>query len=184
MQNDNKTVHVGAGGITVCYADSNKHHFIPFNENYTMLEDIQLYGNSYKGKKYQQGWEQDEFTPYQNQLYRDCLFGINHYSTKDLKKIPLYEKQQIQERHENAQKVLNKWKQQLTIDKVDNFLLGLFPKSALVKQMVQKTNGYTDTRTVNKETFRDLGISKRQVAEKLVEANVLPLTFFTNQKAA
>jgi hypothetical protein len=178
MKNENKTVSVCASGVTVYYTDTKKHQFFrfPFDES-SMLDEVQLYGNNFHGQTFQD-YEEDQFTSFQTQMYRDALFGINHYSFEGFKKLSLPQKMEIQKRHTSAQKVLNKWKQQLSIQQADKFLLNLFPHSQFVRDLVQKTEGYTDTRTVNRIPFRDLGISKKQIADKLVSTGVLPMNFF------
>lgn len=183
MVNQHKTVHVSARGITVFFTDSGKHHFISFEQTRSMLDHIQLYGNKHEGQSFQQNFETDQFTSYQNTLYRDALFGVQHYSSDELRSVSLKDKIRIQNMYRDAQNVLNKWKQQLTIRKTDAFLVKMFPKSAIVKEMIGKTKGYTNSRTMNTLTFRDLGISKQQIAQKLVDARVLPHTFFTAKAA-
>jgi hypothetical protein len=180
--NRNKTVHVTAEGITICYTDTNKHEFIPF-ETHTVLNNLQLYGNSYKGRKFQR-YERDEFTPAQTHLYKDAIFGLSHYTAQERARLTLTERFKIQQLNQTTQKVLNKWKQQLLNSAVDDLLSNLFFHSTAVKAMVEKTHNATDKKMVNHHTFAELGINKRMIAEKLVNCKVLPDTFFLTRKAA
>jgi len=60
--------------------------------------------------------------------------------------------------------------------KIDSFLLKLFPKSAIIKHMV-KIKGSDDS-LKDKHSFKELGISKIMIANKLIEVRLLPKEFF------
>jgi hypothetical protein len=47
--------------------------------------------------------------------------------------------------------------------------------------MIEETRDVTDPTVTNYQSFSDLGITKVQIARKLVEAGILPETFFTPQ---
>jgi len=79
-------------------------------------------------------------------------------------------------RCEIVQRVINRWKQEIVNEKVDGFLLRLFPKSPVVKAMVE-TKGYDDS-IKSKLSFKDLQLDQYKIAKKLVEEKLLPKNFF------
>jgi hypothetical protein len=83
----------------------------------------------------------------------------------------------IKNKHLQAQRMLNTWKQELTNDLTNKLLLSLFPKSTLIKELTEGT--FTSTNFVNTLTFKDLRISKADVINKFIETNLLPHNFAT-----
>jgi hypothetical protein len=79
-------------------------------------------------------------------------------------------------KYAKAQRILNRWKQEIVYEKVDRFFMDLFPKSSITKALVE-TNGY-DREIRESHTFKELGLSPQDVASKLVETNLLPKDFF------
>lgn len=178
MNNENKVVTAGPEGFTVYYIDSRKH----FNYKYHQpllpyLKKLQVYGESYKGKRYQQ-FELDEFTPYQNRLYKDAVYGLSSYTITDLKKMSISEKVEIKKINKLAQRILNEWKQEIVSKLVDDFLLNVFYNSRTVKKMIMYSYNYTCEKVVNHLSFAELNISKRHIALKLMEQKILPDNFF------
>ena len=91
--------------------------------------------------------------------------------------MPKARKKSILSRFLKAQDILNQWKQQMVYTKIDHILLSLFPRSSVIKKIVA-TSG-VDKDIKDRHTFKELGISQLQIAEKLVEQSVLPKDFFT-----
>jgi len=78
-------------------------------------------------------------------------------------------------RCEAVQKVINRWKQEIVNEKMDNLLMNMFPKSPIVKQMV----GIEADDTIKCNfSFKDLGLNQIKIAQKLVSLNLLPQNFF------
>jgi hypothetical protein len=184
MVNKNKTVHSSGNQITVYYTDSKKHFVIPYPAS--PLEKIQLFGNTVNGKSVQDQqtqiiYESDEFSPYQTKLYKEVMHGLSIYPDNQVKQMPFREKMKIINTHKRTQQVLNLWKQSIVNPAVDKFLLALFPRSKAIKAMIEETRDVTDPTVTNYQSFSDLGITKVQIARKLVEAGILPETFFTPQ---
>ena len=75
-----------------------------------------------------------------------------------------------------ARRLLNRWKQEIINEQVDSFLINLFPNSPVVKQMVN-VKGYDDNLNTDYITFKELGISRQAIAEKLIQLGILPSNF-------
>lgn len=111
----------------------------------------------------------------QTELYMRLIRGLDKYTPQELYAMNSAKKIKIKNKHLQAQRVLNTWKQELTNALTNKLLLGLFPNSALVKEMVDET--FTSTNFVNTLTFKDLRISKADIINKFIETNLLPYNF-------
>lgn len=178
MHNENKVVTASADGFTVYFIDSRKHfHYEYHLPMLPHLQKLQLFGDSYRGKNYQQ-FEQDVFNAYQNRLYKNAVYGLASYDLPQLRQMNLREKLAIKRIHRLTQQVLNQWKQEIVSKLVDEFLLSVFHKSRWVKDMVASTTEYTNVKETNCFDFSELNISKADIALKLMEQNILPANFF------
>lgn len=167
--NSHKTVSAGSKGIIISFRDANKHKFIPYENNY--IEEIQVAGHS----KYQ-NLEQPTFNKIQQQLYAEAVYGLSYYSEADIAKMSKSKKLRVLAKYAKAQRVLNRWKQEIVYEKVDSFLLTFFPNSAITKALVE-TKGH-DRNSRESHTFKDLGLTQKDVAGKLIEVRLLPENFF------
>lgn len=184
MTNENKTFHCTESSITVYYTDSKKHFVHPYE---SPMEELQIYGNSYKGVQYQdlsqsKVFDADEFSPYQTMLYKQVLLGLKYFSDEQVRSMSFKKKLAIDKRHKRAQKVLNEWKQLIINKEVDDFLLSWFPHSKFVKNMVNNTHNYTHESVTNYQSFAELNISKKDIADKLIKVGLLPKQFFILKK--
>jgi hypothetical protein len=181
--NQHKVISCGPQKITIYHLDSNKHRFESYDQPLkSHLDKLQLFGSAYKGKVYQE-YEQ-EFTSVQMRQYHDAMFGLKSYSSQQLRSMSQKEKAEIMQMHTAANKVLGKWKQQLASRMVDDMLTKLIPKAKSAKEMIALTKGRTDNTMRVNMTFRDLKVTKAQIAQKLVDKNILPQDFFELKKAA
>lgn len=170
MHNPNKTVSANSKGIVVSFGDVNKHRFIKYEA--TAVQQIQLYGTV----KYQK-IEHPGFTAIQEKLYAEALYGLNFYTTEEIKTMSVEKKRSVVVLYTRVQKLLNRWKQEVICKQVDNFLIALFPNSPIAKTMIESE--YYDKDLECPMSLRDLGItSERIIAEKLVQAKLLPYNFF------
>jgi hypothetical protein len=170
MTNPNKTVSANSKGIVVSFGDVNKHKFIKYE--CTAVQQIQLYGTV----KYQKV-EQPGFNPIQEKLFAEALYGLNFYTADELKKMPAEKKRSVIVLYTRVQKVLNRWKQEIICKQVDSLLIALFPNSPIVKFISE--NEYYDKDLECTMSLRDLGItSETVIAEKLIQAKLLPYNFF------
>ena len=178
MNNDNKVITAGPAGFTVYYIDSGKHFNYAYHQPMLpYLQKLQLFGDSYHGKHYQQ-FEQDVFNQYQNRLYKDAVYGFSSYTLLQLRKMSISEKLQIKRVNRHAQDVLNRWKQEIVYKHVDNFLVSVFHKSKGVRRMIEWSSNFTNAKEVNSFGFAELNIRKIDIALKLIEEKILPDNFF------
>ena len=170
MSNPNKTVSANSKGIVVSFGDVNKHKFIKYEP--TAVQQIQLYGTV----KYQK-IEQPGFNPIQEKLYYEAVYGLNFYTTDEIKSMSVEKKRSIIVLYTRVQKLFNRWKQEIICKQVDSLLISLFPNSPIVKFISE--NEYYDKDLECPFSLRDLGItSERVIAEKLIQSKLLPYNFF------
>jgi hypothetical protein len=167
--NPHKTVCAGTKGIIISFRDANKHRFLAY-EN-VQVEEIQT-----KGHVKYQSLEQPAFNKLQQKLYAEAVYGLGYYSHEAVQQMSKSKKLRVLAKYAKAQRILNRWKQEIVYEKVDRFFMDLFPKSSITKALVE-TNGY-DREIRESHTFKELGLSPQDVASKLVETNLLPKDFF------
>ena len=148
--------------------------------NYTgKLNKYQLYGSNYQKIEY----ERDPFNAYQNFLYKRALFGLSVYNPDELSKMHWDKKKRIDKVHKRAQEILNLWKQELVNTWCSRFLSEIFWHSALVKDYSEKFVSQTDCDYISTLEFKDLGVSKKDIVDKLISVKVLPFNFYDLTKA-
>lgn len=167
--NPNKTVSANSKGIIISFRDANKHRFQPYDN--LQVEEIQT-----KGKAKYQPVERPSFNKIQQQLYAEVVYGLSYYSAEDVNKMSKTKKLRLIARYAKAQRILNRWKQEIVAETVDSFLLTFFPHSPITKVLVE-TKGY-DRNHHDTHSFKELGLTQEDVAAKLVEVNLLPKNFF------
>lgn len=169
INNPHKTVCAGTKGIVISFRDANKHRYMPYDN--VQVEELQMNGTV----KYQ-SLEQPPFNKFQQKLYAETLYGLNYYSEQEVYAMPKFKKLSIITKYAKAQRILNRWKQEIVYERVDSFLLTLFPNSAITKALVE-TKGY-DRTSRETHSFKELGLSPEKIASKLIEENLLPVNFF------
>lgn len=162
----NKTISVNSKGLIITFTDSNKHQFIKF-ENQDVPRRMPA--------KYQE-IEKPVFNEKQQKMYSEALYGLNIYSEEQIKKMPKSVVMKIAQRCQAVQMIINRWKQEIVNDRVDGFLLKLFPKSPVVKQ-ITSVKGYDDS-IKSTIPFKDLQLNQQKIAQKLVSLRLLPENFF------
>jgi hypothetical protein len=167
--NPNKTVSASSKGIIISFRDANKHRFMPYENS--VVEDIQHQGH----KKYQQ-IEAPVFNQLQQKLYAEAVYGLSFYSSEAVQQMSKSKKLRVLAKYAKAQRILNRWKQEIVHEKVDSLLLALFPNSLITKILVE-TKGY-DRQVRESHTFKELGLTQQDVANKLIEVNLLPANFY------
>jgi hypothetical protein len=121
--------------------------------------------------------ERDQYSQEQNLLYKRALLGFNAYTQEDLKKMSLGSKKQITATYKKTQKILNLWTQKIVKDLSDNIFFLLFPESKLTKEIIEDTTKKEDFGC--KISFKDLGLSKTEIINKLYEEKILPQNFYS-----
>ena len=149
------------------------------NERHTYegkFQDFQTFGNSFKGKRYS-SYEKDPYNQYQNFLYKRALFGLKTYSQEEIKEMHPQKCERITRVNIKAQRELNLWKQEKIIE-ATNKLFSLFTRSSLAKDLI---NLYSkpDPKFTSKLNFKDLGINKEDIIDRLIQKKVLPTDFLT-----
>lgn len=168
--NPHKTVSANSRGIITSFRDSNKHKYIAYES--TALTDLQLYGP----QKPQRMQHSGRLNKVQQKLYAEHLYGLNYFTAEELAEMPNKKRFQIMHAYKKVQRVLNLWKQEIAGRRADAFLKYLCPNSPVTKVFLA-TQG-TDPELLDTHTFKELGISQQMIAEKLVDAGLLPVNFF------
>jgi len=140
-----------------------------------MLSTYQANTKNFNGKSYQV-YEADPFNPNQNFLYKRAMFGLTMYTAEELSQMSESKKQRVVKMHRKTQFILNAWKQEMMI-RFSNSLLGHFFKDhAFLTPFWENTN--PDPKFVCTISFKDLGIDKKDIIDKLIECSILPINFY------
>jgi hypothetical protein len=169
--NPNKSISANSKGIIINFGDVNKHKFVYYNNNNDVVKKIQLYGTT----KYQK-IEDTEFNKIQKRLYTEAVYGLKAIPNEVLMVMHTKVIRNIQNIHTRAKNVINNYKQEISNNNIDTFLSKLFPKSPIIKQMLNVKG--VDPMIKVPMSLKDLKISKHMLAQKLVEFKVLPENFF------
>jgi hypothetical protein len=122
-------------------------------------------------------YEQDNYSNYQNYLYKRALYGLSSINQEELDTMCSKKKQRIINVYKRAQIVLNTLKQQATISYTNFLFKTLFPKSPITQFLLTETE--TDEKFKNTLTFKDLNISKEQIISIFMLEGVLPRNFLS-----
>jgi hypothetical protein len=143
-----------------------------------LKQDVKNY-QLYAGKTYIQ-YEQDRYSSYQNYLYKRALYGLDALTQQELATICSKKKQRIINVYKRAQVILNKFKQQVTIQYTNFIFKTLFPKSPVTDFLLADTE--IDEKFKNTLTFKELGISKDQIITIFITEGILPKNFLSLDK--
>lgn len=148
------------------------------------LQDYRIYGSRNvkhyrvygEPEKYSQQYERDPYSLKQNLLYKRAMFGLGIYKPEEVKAMHYQKRKRIKAVHKRAQKILNIWKQELTNLWTNRFFEVVFPKSPFTKELSEGSQ-IVDPEFKNTLSFQDLGVSKEDVIQKLMDEGVLPPDF-------
>lgn len=126
-------------------------------------------------------YETDGLTQYQNYLYKRALYGLKGISQEELATICNAKKVRINKVYKRGQRVINLYKQRLTIAYSNKFFQTLFPKSELTSILLETDE--TDEKFINTLSFSDLGITKLDIVKLFVEEGILPSNFFQLERS-
>lgn len=147
------------------------------NHNYAgQYNDLQVYGNSLLGKRYAR-IEQDYLTESQMLLFNRALYGLNVYSSKEIKLMRKEKIKRIVKVHKRAQTVLNIWKQQTVNLMSTQFFTFVFPNTPLTNDFINTIND-VDPEYDSDISFDTLGITKKHIINKLINERILPSNFY------
>jgi predicted DNA-binding protein YlxM (UPF0122 family) len=139
------------------------------------IKDYQLSA----GKMYMQ-YETDGYSQYQTYLYKRALYGLDALSQQELATMCSKKKQRIINVYKRAQVVLNKFKQELSIQYTNLLFKTLFPNSPITDALLANTE--TDEKFKNTLTFKDLGIEKKDIISIFIAEGILPKNFLSLDK--
>lgn len=188
MTNHNKSVHCTADGVYVYYNDTKKHQFQPY-ANDSILQ-IQLYGNSYRGKQ-AQDFEETRYNFQQNKLYLRCLYGIKSCSPAELSTMTWIQKNTLKFNHKKTQQLINLSKWNATSQMVNSIITKVFDFKAtnrtrpsnfqwfmdITKEIIPQDNAL-----INMSSLELIG-GKAALIEKLIDLRILPSNFYTLKAA-
>lgn len=112
----------------------------------------------------------------QKNIYRRVVYGIKTVPENHLKNLTFEQVRKMKQDYINAQEVLNTLKQDICTRKTNLVFEKLFPRSKFVQELV--TIESNDPTYFNSMSFKDLGITKEMIIDKLIEAEVLPENFY------
>lgn len=126
-------------------------------------------------------YEIDEYSQYQNYLYKRALYGLNALTEKELTAMCSKKRQRITNVYKRAQNVLNVLKQKITIKYTNDLFKKFFPKSPWTDEMLAYTE--VDEKFTNTLTFKDLNISKKDIITIFISEGILPKNFLSLKEA-
>jgi fructose-bisphosphate aldolase class 1 len=139
------------------------------------IKDYQLHA----GKTYMQ-YETDGYSQYQNYLYKRALYGLSALSEQELATMCSKKRQRVINVYKRAQVVINKLKQEFTIQYTNLLFKTLFPNSPITDALL--ANSETDEKFKNTLTFKDLGIEKKDIITIFIAEGILPKNFLSLDK--
>lgn len=163
-----------------------KQHLSETQKKYQLIEYWKLSEYQHNPEPVQQmEYETAKYTSYQNLLYKRALFGLSVYKKEEVKMMYGQKRKRIKKVHAKTQVILNTWKQELTIQ-LTNPIFDFLIASGLdntenegglnfIRNM--RDCNHIDIELENTLSFRDLGISKDQIVDRLIEHRILPYNF-------
>jgi len=136
------------------------------------LEEYQLYKKNTYTK-----YETDQYSQYQNFLYKRALYGLRSLPAEEVEKMSKQKKIRIQKVNRRAQRVLNEAKQKRVITITNELFAKWFPDTKFTKFMFD--NVETDDKVRNTLNFKDLNIDKNQIISIFIEEEILSSNFLS-----
>jgi hypothetical protein len=183
MNNEHKVVCANAHGFIVYFTDTEKHWFYHYSpQSLSKYARRQLTGKYRQIKKYPKR-EPVEFSPYQNRLYNDAVYGLRSYSLFQIRSMSWFEKKMIIETHQVAKKHLDVYKKKIICKEVDGFFASWLPFKNPIRQIFEKANGHSDIDLFSDFNLEELNFTNWDIANILIRAGILPATFFLKTAA-
>lgn len=136
------------------------------------LEEYQLYKKNTYTK-----YETDQYSQYQNFLYKRALYGLKSLPAEEVEKMSKQKKIRIQKVNRRAQRVLNEAKQRKVITITNGLFAKWFPDTNFTKFMLGNTD--TDVKLRNTLNFKDLNIDKNEIIRIFIEEGILSSNFLS-----
>lgn len=170
--NPNKTISAQSKKMIISYTDSNKHRTMPYENK---LRDIQLYGKKHKGETFQKiGTSHLEFE--MQKEYRRAIYGLGSCTPAEIASMSFTEQRKLTILQSQVQLELNSLKEEVTHNKIGSFLCTFFHRSEFAMALAHY-EPHVDEDNTNTLQFKELGITKEMIIERLVGAGLLSQTF-------
>lgn len=134
-------------------------------------ESIQEFGRAYFKRNDKQVYEIDPYNSRQNFLYKRALYGLSIYTPEEIKVMSYKKRERIEKVHKRTQHELNMFKQNRLIE-LTNSIFSMFNKSTLCKELIS-TYSAPDPKFLCKVSFKELGISKDDIVNRLIDKKIL-----------
>ena len=122
-------------------------------------------------------YERDPYSQKQNFLYKQAVYGLSAYNPKQIESMSKNKKSEIISKYKKTQRILNILKQKKTNEITNAILKNLCHNSSLANDII--SNSKVDKHFINKLTFKELGINKKDIIDKLIKFDILPKDFMT-----
>ena len=136
------------------------------------LEEYQLYKKNTYTK-----YEADQYSQYQNFLYKRALYGLKSLPAEEVAKMSKQKQIRIQRVNRRAQRVLNEAKQRKVISITNGLFASWFPDTKFTNFMLGNTD--TDFKVKNTINFKDLNIDKHEIVRIFIEEGILSSNFLS-----
>ena len=146
------------------------------------LPDYQQEGSKQNGRKYVD-YLKEEFTPYQNILYKRALYGLNYFDKKELKKMHWEKRRRIKRVHKRAQSSINLFKQERVNALCNLIFENYFPDQEVARVILSPQEHSVDPEFLSTLELKSLGITKAHVVERFVNEGILPKDFYEVKQA-
>ena len=120
-------------------------------------------------------YQKDPYSQKQNFLYRQAMYGLSAYNSKQVKTMNPEKKKFVIANQIKTQKILNTYKQKKTNEITNSIFKVLFPNSSFANDIIKHSR--IDRNFINRLSFKELGISKQDIIDKLIIFNILPEDF-------
>ena len=147
-------------------------------EKFTYLGQLSEY--QVNAEKKTMIYDRDSYTPYQTHLYKRALYGLSAFTEQELATMCSKKKQRVSNVYVKGQKIINLYKQKLSIAYSNMVFKKFFPDSPLTNYFL--SNQETDINYVNTLTFKDLNISKEQIISIFMSEGILPKNFLSLER--
>jgi len=121
-------------------------------------------------------YEKDSYNSRQNFLYKRALFGLAVYSAPEIQEMSKEKVKRINKLHRKTQTVLNLWKQEKLISITNQMMSTFFPKGYGFTSEIPCYN-LVDADFICTLSFKDLGINKHNIVNKLISEKIFPKNF-------
>lgn len=122
-------------------------------------------------------YQQDRYNQYQNYLYKRALYGLSALTQDELATMCSKKKQRVTNVYLRGQKVINLYKQKLTVAYSNILFKTFFPDSPITNYLLGEQE--LDVKHTNTLTFKDLNISKEDIITVFMTEGILPKNFLS-----